>query len=222
MINRSLFPLLFISGIATTRAEVAYEYSSAASEEATEGGAPSVDNNGKEVLCPFVKLGMPRTTNIKAFCDDLQDKGMQWTMCFGVAATIVQRQKGFGALLAGEAPDIYRLDEVPGISHLDLYTKDFGLTTMMVGDATDEDGMISLDDLVRIKKQIAEREEVSEINGASRIETTLAFVKSGGDQKTGLVNATNVLTFLQGKEPDVFVEINFSNLAASNKWAKWD
>ena len=111
--------------------------------------------------------------------------------------------------LRGEAPDLRRLDEVPGVSHPDLY----GAYPEVVRTRVEEravDGRITLQDLVDIKIELARRAGVRRIRLSSRLETCLAFMRAGGELRTETVDAEAVLTLLAGRWPEVdaFVKID--------------
>lgn len=163
----------------------------------------------KEILCPFLKAYEPTTSSLWQFASELQAKGKLGRLeGLLIGFDVVRKQQGAWKAVCGTAPDLYRLDEVPGISHVDLFQK----YPEKLDAAAAEDGTIALDDLVSIKKEIAAEEKCSEINEASKIETGLIFLGSGGDPDTGKVPLTSVKKFLSGNPVDDQGDITFSSM----------
>jgi hypothetical protein len=153
------------------------------------------------ILCPFFRTLKPNESNSGAFLWDVVvhgkvGVGLAQSLVFG--AVVVQQ--GFWPALWGGVLDLRRLDELPGISHLDLYNSQFAGVSerlLAIAAAADADGYITLQDLVEIKKWVAEVTSVEEINLFSRGETIFVFLGAGGSLKNNRVLATDVLRFLQ-------------------------
>lgn len=174
-----------------------------------------------EIKCPFLAIAKPNTSHLWRFVRDCNAYGMSSMMAFVVASQITMNQKGKGvwALLRGEAPDLYRLEEVSGVSHLDLYSAYLTQVVEQIN-AMSVAGEISLQNLVTIKEWIAAEERVPIIE-ASKIETILAFLYGGGDLETGMVNAENVISILSGRRPKAHANLNPTKLNQARRLAKW-
>jgi hypothetical protein len=132
---------------------------------------------------------------------------------------VTVRQKGIVAFLRGQAPDLRRLDEVPGVSHTDLYRAYLPEVRAKATRAAVA-GQITLQDLVSIKEWIAKSEGVPVIV-SSQIETALLFVRAGGDLQTGLVDLESVLTLLDGRQPTGFGKVTIGRLKRARHMARW-
>lgn len=158
-------------------------------------------NESKEeriiIHCPFLRALQPDTSSLWAFATDLETKGKLGRIeGLGIGFQHVLEQKGLWAALGGAAPDIYRLDQAGKFSHADLYQK-----YLSKFDDKAADGILTLDDLVNIKKEIAVLEQVAPIARSSKIETGLLFLGAAGNLETGQVSLENVKTFLNGGAP---------------------
>jgi hypothetical protein len=103
-------------------------------------------------------------------------------------------QQGLWAALTGRAPDVFRLEEVPGISHLDLYQFRLdGVQSRLEARAVN--GEVSLQDMIEVKKWVATDTGVSNISLISKGETVLLFLLAGGD-KSKTVPTSTVLNIL--------------------------
>ncbi len=142
----------------------------------------------------------------------------RWMAHF-VTRQITLKQQGFIAAVLNRAPDIERLDEVPGVSHLDLYT---AFPTEVRNQLTDRevDGMVHLDDLAAIKESIAEIAGVDIID-SSRIETALLFVMAGGDLDNGTVATADVLRLLEGEAVAPEATVTTAKLGRARKATTW-
>jgi len=155
------------------------------------------------ILCPFIDVYRPDTSSLSAFVSDCVANGVDRGFAFTLAFIATKAQSGFLAALRGTAPDVFRLDEAPPVSHLDLYSAYPTEVRNQIASATDGGGSVSLNSLVEIKKWVAERTlGAGEGPGiVSRSETSLLFLKAGGDLSTGMVSADNVLRLLDGDPP---------------------
>lgn len=142
----------------------------------------------------------------------------RWMAHF-VTRQITWKQQGVVAALLNRAPDIERLHEVPGVSHLDLYN---GFPNEVRGQLAekDVDGRVQLDDLVAIKESIAELAGVDIID-SSRIETALLFVMAGGDLDSGTVATVDVLRLLDGEAVAPGANITAAKLSRARKATTW-
>ncbi len=172
------------------------------------------------IKCPFLAISNPSMENRKEFVKDVEAFGMDRTMAKFVAFQITSKQKGFWSALSGDAPDIYSLDHVKGVSHQDLFSK--YLTELEeMAKATEIEGQITLQDLVEMKKWVAKQENV-EISKPSKIETSLLFVKSGGNLETQKVFTEDIFMLLRGIKPKRDAPINKKLLNKSMSLAKWE
>ena len=92
-------------------------------------------------------------------------------------------------------------EKVEGVSHTDKYQNYWEKTDEMLAGAANNDGVIEFKDLIDVKKWIAEQEKV-EVVKSSKIETTILFLKSGGNLETLEVNKKDVMMMLDGKHPE--------------------
>jgi len=144
----------------------------------------------ESINCPFLKMVQPDTSSIFTFASSCQEKGgMQYMMAMFICFDVTRKQKGFWKALLGHTPDLYALNQVEGISHPDKYSRYMDKTEEMIKTKSNPEGMVSLQDLVDIKKWVAEQEKI-EIGFASKSETVLVFIKSGGDLDTGVVKGS--------------------------------
>lgn len=173
-----------------------------------------------EIKCPFLAISKPSMESRAAFVDDVEKFGMDRTMATFVAMQVGFQQNGLWSVLTGKAPDIYHLDEVHGVTHCDLFGK--YLPELEAQAKTMEiDGQITLQDLVKMKKWVAQQEQV-EISEPSKIETSLLFVKAGGNLETQKVYTEDVFMLLKGIKPKRDAPINVTLLNKSKALAKWD
>ncbi|MEM9608337.1 MAG: hypothetical protein AAGA99_13005 [Actinomycetota bacterium] len=136
-----------------------------------------------------------------------------------VTLQVTWKQQGLLAALSNRAPDVDRLDEVPGISHLDLYTT-FPAVVRRELAGREVGGRVRLQDLVAIKESIAEHAGVTAID-SSRIETALLFLMAGGDLDTGLVSVSDVLRLLDGEAIAPGATVNMARLGRARRATEW-
>ena len=171
----------------------------------------------KEIYCPFLKAYKPTTSSLWQFASDLQAKGKLGRLeGLLIGFDVVAKQQGTWKAISGAAPDLYRLDEVPGISHADLFQKYASKL-----DAAAKDEILTISNLVAIKKEIAEEEKCPEIIKSSKIETGLIFLGSGGDTETGEVPLNNVKKFLSGSPVENQGDITFSAVKKVTDKCSW-
>lgn len=177
------------------------------------------DDDGSGITCPFLAMNPPNTTNMWTFARGCTKNGMDYAMAIIVTMQVTYYQKGLMAVLRHEAPDIYRLREVPGISHDDRYAL-FQPELRAQAQQLAVDGRLKLQDLVLLKEWVANELGVAP-NEASRIETALLFVRAGGDFGTWTVGMEDVFRLIAGLRPsvDAVVTIGLINKAlAQSKW----
>lgn len=145
---------------------------------------------------------------------------MEYTMALAVGVQITFQQKGLLAVLRHEAPDIYRLREVPGVSHDDRYGV-YLEELKQLAPSMAADGRLKLQDLVDLKKWVARKAGVAVISEPSRIETALAFIRAGGDFETWTVDMKEFFTLLSGQRPQSAAQVNFSSLSRAREAAQW-
>lgn len=169
------------------------------------------------IYCPFLKAYKPDTSSLWQFASDLSEGAKIGRLeSLSIGFDVAARQQGTWKALCGAAPDLYRLHEVPGISHGDLFQK---YPSKL--DAAAKDGMLTLDDLVAIKKEIAVEEKCSEIIKSSKLETGLIFLGAGGDLDTGRVPLSNVKKFLNGNPIESQDDITFSTVKQAADKCSW-
>lgn len=161
-----------------------------------------------EINCPFFKFADPDTSNLFSFVQDSVQAGADgWliaTLSYGAALL----QQG----IFGTVPDLCRLDQIPLVSHTDLFNNYPQQVESMFRAASDTDGMITFDDMVNVKLWVADQEEVRP-NIFSRGEVALLFIRSGGNVDTLQVSAEAVLAGLRAEFPSSgFEVVNFVNL----------
>mmetsp|Transcript_11940 Transcript_11940/g.19798 ORF Transcript_11940/g.19798 Transcript_11940/m.19798 type:complete len:221 (-) Transcript_11940:74-736(-) len=200
-----------------------------------------------EIMCPFIKMINPNTRNLWTFARDFKQNGVGWTFTLFFTFIITFLQRGWWRALLGYSPDIYKLKEVPMISHTDLYINYFPEVNRRVEDATDGDGMITLQLLVDIKKWIAEQEAtkleklleesnlktlvdykywiakkegipLNRIIDSSKIETVLVFLGAGGNTSTKKVMASSVLKFMQGERSGNAIKVDIWRVHVLYQW----
>lgn len=159
-------------------------------------------NPDNKILCPFFNTLQPDTSSSIGFLSDTVGEGgvglaFAQPLIFGSVVV----QQGVLAALFGGVLDLGTLDELPGISHLDLYNLQMEVVTADVMAAADAEGFVTLQDLVTIKQRVAELQQVEEINIFSRGETIFVFLGAGGDLDSDKVSAANVLAFLASELP---------------------
>mmetsp|Transcript_23194 Transcript_23194/g.38393 ORF Transcript_23194/g.38393 Transcript_23194/m.38393 type:complete len:191 (-) Transcript_23194:1357-1929(-) len=174
-----------------------------------------------DIKCPFIRMVQPNTQNLWTFSGDLSANGTGWLMSFLFSFYISVAQLGWWKALTGHAPDIYRLDQVAGVSHSDLFTKYLNGTTDRVIAARDSDGMITLQDLVRIKKWIVEQEGIEKMEQSSKMETGLVFLGAGGDLETQQVPANDVLDLLNATRPSGEIVVNIERMVKCDMKMVW-
>lgn len=174
---------------------------------------------GRTILCPFLAMNPPDTTNMWSFTRGCVDNGMDYSMALFVTVQVTYLQKGMFAVLRHQAPDIYRLDEVPGISHEDLYSRYVPELRELANDLA-IDGKLKLQDLVVMKEWVAKQVGVSP-NEASQTETALLFVRAGGEPETWTVDLEDVFLLISGKPPNADAVVTPAKLNAALDHAKW-
>ena len=181
---------------------------------------PDCESDEAQIKCPFLAISKPSMESRAAFVDDVEKFGMDRQMAQFVAIQVGWQQKGFWSVLKGEAPDIYRLDQVHGVTHCDLFAKYLPVLEQQAK-AMEVDGQITLQDIVELKKWVANQEKV-EPNEASKIECALVFIKAGGNLETQKVYTEDVFMLLRGIRPkrDAPITIDLMNQARS--MANWD
>ena len=192
-----------------------------------EHSSSTASNNSQEskpdpvIKCPYLKMIQPDTGNTWRFTRDCQKNGMSLFTALSISAgtVILQKGKGWGALLRGQAPDLYRLDEIEGISHKDLYLPYLPQIKEKV-QALSRNGQISIQDLADIKQSIAAQKGVSLIGG-SKIQTVLLFIRAGGDLDSGLIDADDALRMIEGYEPKKSGVVTLSAMQRGQKLITW-
>ncbi len=172
------------------------------------------------IKCPFLAISKPSMESRNAFINDVEKFGMDRNLATFVAIQVGWQQNGLWSVLKGEAPDIYALDKVHGVSHCDLFSK-FLPELEEMAKAKETDGQVTLQDLVEMKKWVAKQVHV-EIGEPSKIETSLLFVKAGGNLETRKVYTEDVFMLLRGVKPKRDASINIELLNKSRAFAKWD
>ena len=170
------------------------EYSSSTGSNYSEESKPD-----PAIKCPFLKMARPDTSNMWRFARDCQKNGLGLLEALLVTGKMVVSQKGWRALLRGEAPDLYSLDKIKGISHEDLYLSYLPQVKAKVQPLRRND-QISIQDLADIKQWIAAQEGVT-VNLASKVETIILFIRAGGELDSGLIDADDALRMIEGYEP---------------------
>lgn len=173
----------------------------------------------RAIKCAFLRMAPPDTSNLWRFARDCQKNGLGLLEGLLVGAQVVAGQKGLLALLRGQAPDLYHLDEVKGVSHKDLYLPYLPEVKTKVN-ALSRNGQISLQDLADIKESIATQEKVS-VSPASKMETIILFIRAGGDLDSGLIDADDALRIIEGYEPKKNGVVTLSTLKQAAKLATW-
>lgn len=176
-------------------------------------------DDGSPVTCPFLAMNPPDTTNMWTFARGCVANGMDYGMAIFVTTQITYQQKGLWAVLRHEAPDIYRLREVAGVSHDDRYVP-FRDALRLQADAMAVDGRLTLQDLVGMKEWVA-REQGVIPNEASRIETALLFVRAGGSVDDWTVGLKDVFLLLSGQPPTVDAVVTPGLLNQAREHATW-
>ena len=188
----------------------------------------TASNNGQEskpedkkIQCPYLKLIKPATTGFLRFTRDCKVNGMSWFTAIAISAATVILEKGKGPLsfLCLQAPNLYRLDEVRGISHKDLYWPHMKEVKQQVKELS-RDGKVSIQDLADIKKGIAKKLGVK-IIGGSKIQVVLLFIKAGGDFKTRLIDADDAIRMLEGYEPKKSGVVTLCKMISASRMINW-
>lgn len=200
----------FLIGVASISGGLAFGYATTP-EPATDDGSP--------ITCPFLAMNPPDTTNMWTFARGCEANGMDYGMALFVTTQVTYQQKGLWAVLRHEAPDIYRLREVAGVSHDDRYIP-FRDELREQADEMAEDGRLTLQDLVSMKEWVANELGVIP-NEASRIETALLFVRAGGSVDDWTVELENVFLLLSGRAPIVDAVVTPSLLNQAREQTKW-
>jgi hypothetical protein len=167
------------------------------------------------ILCPFFKTVRPNPAKSVKFLWDVVVRGnMELVLAKTLVFGAVVQQQGFFPALFGAVLDIHRLDQIPGVSHRDLYNSQYSGVAERLLERADTDGYISLQDLVEVKKWVAEVNLVKDIGVFSRGETVFVFLGAGGNLDSNKVLAMDALRFLQSDwEVDDIGSVNAINLA---------
>ncbi|MEM8776742.1 MAG: hypothetical protein AAGF53_17040 [Pseudomonadota bacterium] len=200
----------FLVGLASIGGGLAFGY--VTTPEPPEG-------EGRAILCPFLAMNPPDTTNVWTFARGCEDNGQSYSMALIVATMVTYSQKGLWAVLRHEAPDIYRLDQVPGISHNDLY-QNFIPELREMAEMRARNGLITLQDLVEMKEWVGEQVGVTP-GEASQTETALLFVRSGGDPEAWTVELEDVFRLLNGQRPEADAVVTPGKLNQAMDQARW-
>lgn len=177
------------------------------------------DDDGSTITCPFLAMNPPETTNMWSFARGCVDNGMDYGMALFVTVQVTYQQKGLLAVLRHEAPDIYRLREVDGISHDDRYAR-FQPELRAQAEEFAIDGRLTLQDLVVMKEWIATELGVTP-NEASRIETALLFIRAGGDVETWTVSTEDVFRLIAGQRPSVDAVVTPGLMSQAREHSNW-
>ena len=171
------------------------------------------------ILCPFLAMNPPDATNVWTFARGCAENGQSYSMALIVATMVTYSQKGLWAVLRHEAPDIYRLDQVPGISHDDLYQNHIPELREFAATRAVED-QITLQDLVEMKEWVAD--QIGVVPGeASKTETALLFVGSGGDLDAWTVDLDDVFRLLSRQRPEADAVVTPEKLNKTMDQARW-
>ena len=164
----------------------------------------------------------PRTDNMFTFMADLHRSGISWLFSLFFTVSVTYLQLGYKEALALHAPNIYVLKEVTGVTHDDKYVSYMSFTRQFLDNNKDDEGMITIQQLVDLKHECAKKANVEEIIGASKIETVLTFLAAGGDVDSGKVRIEEVWRFLNGKRPSGEINISWWRVFRANmKVKKW-
>ena len=176
---------------------------------------------GRDITCPFLKLIQPDTASFSSFVGDLRTNGnVGKLLASAITFETTRMQKGAWAAMTGAVPDLCALDQVPGISHKDKYNAQLdGVTSRL--EAASIDGFVTLQDLVEIKKWVADVEGIADISLGSRGETINLFLCAGGDLATDKVKAANVLSILQSEQIEELGETGLFSLLKGFKLGEW-
>lgn len=177
------------------------------------------DDDGSAITCPFLAMNPPDTTNMWSFARGCAENGMDYAMAVFVTVQVTYQQKGLLAVLRHEAPDIYRLREVRGVSHDDRYAL-FQQELRAKAEEAAVDGRLTLQDLVVMKEWVARELNVTP-NEASRIETSLLFIRAGGDFETWTVGMEDVFRLIAGRRPVVDAEVTPNLLSRAREKSEW-
>lgn len=177
------------------------------------------DDDGSAVTCPFLAMNSPDTTNMWSFARGCVENGMDYGMALFVTVQVTFQQKGLLAVLRHEAPDIYRLREVSGISHDDRYAP-FQEELRAQAEDVAIDGRLTLQDLVVMKEWVANELGVTP-NEASRIETALLFVRAGGESETWTVGMEDVFRLIAGQRPSVDAVVTPDLMNQAREYSDW-
>jgi hypothetical protein len=184
--------------------------------------APAPAPPDAKILCPFLAMAPPPTRDALVFARGAAKNGMSGAMAAFVTLQITAQQKGMVALLRLEAPDLYRLDEVPGVSHDTRFARHLPALRAQA-DALAVDGRITFQQLVDLKRWVGEQEgHRIERGTASEIETSLAFLRAGGSLETWTVDVHELFTLLNGERPAVDAVVTPSDLERARAAADWD
>ncbi|MFT5062043.1 MAG: hypothetical protein ACI9AX_002376 [Polaromonas sp.] len=164
-------------------------------------------------------MNPPDTTNMWSFARGCTGNGMDYAMALFVTVQVTYQQKGLLAVLRHEAPDIYRLREVRGISHDDRYAP-FQQELRAQAEEVAVDGRLTLQDLVLMKEWVANELGVTP-NEASRIETALLFIRAGGEVETWTVGMEDVFRLMAGKRPSVDAVVTPGLMNEAREHSDW-
>lgn len=177
------------------------------------------DDDGSAITCPFLAMNPPDTTNMWTFARGCTENGMDYAMAIFVTAQVTYHQKGLMAVLRHEAPDLYRLRDVPGISHDDRYGP-YQPQLRSLAETLAVDGRLTLQDLVAMKEWVATELGVIP-NEASRIETALLFVRAGGEFDAWTVDMDDVFRLLAGQRPETDAIVTPGLLNQAREHSNW-
>lgn len=171
--------------------------------------SPGVYPPGESALikCPFLRMVRPNTTNLDSFADDLEAHGLDRPLALQIGSQVLfaQRPDLYASLQSAinsrQAPFIYNLDKAIGIVHDDRYLPYFDEVKARVQRYQNPSGLITYNDTVELKYFVADRSKTCIVNDASKLETRILFIRSGGDLESGLVMADDWLRLLQGLVP---------------------
>lgn len=172
------------------------------------------------IKCPFLVIAKPSMESRAAFVNDVEKFGMDKTMANLVAIQVGWQQNGLWSVIKGDAPDIYALDKVHGVTHCDLYSN-YLPELEEQAKQLEVDGQITLQNLVEMKKWVAMLEHV-EPNEPSKIETALVFVKAGGNLETQKVYSEDVFTLLKGIRPKRDAFITMELMYQARELSNWE
>lgn len=185
----------------------------------------------RPIKCAFLTIVKPSTRNIFTFIRDCSRGGLSTLGVIMVGCQVVYRQQGLWALLTGCAPDLYNLENVPTISHNDLFFRHQSVVRPMLRERADEKGNITLQDCIDSKVRINKLLNGSKpVVHGSQLETTIAYLFAGGtataeekpEYPHGCVNCEAFLSVINGVRPKTKTgQVGFNNIKSTSKLGKW-